>query len=260
METIFNKIKKKDYLDILNVIKTPINKNEMYNDYCKGHQGKINLYNEWEKSIALNNPNYNLYNSVYYLDEAFVCWKTCSRKNIMILDQYIKSNNEYSKELYEIKNILDLGCGIGFSTVALSEVFKNANIIGTQLKESVQFEVCEYLEENNKNVKFVSSEYNTKINKKFDLIFASEFFEHFDHPINLLEDLINSYSPKYIICANTFTQMSLGHFYEYYDENNNKYDGKKMSRYFNNKLREHSYEKIKTGFWNDRPRVWRKKD
>ena len=205
MTSIFNKITSNDYKELLDIIN--LSKEEkiiLYNDYRNQHILKEKLYKIWEEGLKNNNPSYFVYDDIAYMDEAFDCWKTYSRKYIKNFAKYLKDvNNLYTTELKKINCILDLGCGIGYSTVALSEVFKNSRIIGTQLSSSKQFEVCKYLEAQYKNISFVSSEQNTTLNEKIDVIFASEFFEHFEYPINLLIELINAYNPKYFICANS---------------------------------------------------------
>ena len=255
MNSIFDKIKSKDFLEMLKIVSDKIDVNKCYEDYITNHNGKMNLYAKWEESLLKNNPDYSVYDSEYYLDEAFVCWKKYCRDYLKELKKYVNNNeNEYAIELLNSNNILDLGCGIGYSTVALSEIFPKAHVVGTQLSYSLQWDICKTLENN--YVSFVSSEYNYTLAQSFDIIFASELFEHFDHPIAFLRDLLNAYEPKFIICANTFTQMSLGHFYYYYDIDNNQYTGKQMNKIFNTYLRNNNYTKLKTKFWNQRPAIW----
>ena len=67
---------------------------------------------------------------------------------------------------------------------------------------------------------------------------------------------IMSSTIQYFIFANTFGQMSLGHFNSYFD-NGNEYAGKQVSRKFNNTLRENGYTKVETNFFNHRPSIFK---
>ena len=48
--------------------------------------------------------------------------------------------------------------------------------------------------------------------KDVDLIFASEYFEHFYEPIAHLKDILDNCNPKFLVCANGFTGDAIGHF------------------------------------------------
>ena len=69
--------------------------------------------------------------------------------------------------------------------------------------------------------------------------------------------LINKFHPKYIVCANTFTNMAIGHFYTY-KYANREYVGKQMSKVFNDTVKNLGYVEMETNFWNHRPKVFKK--
>lgn len=213
------------------------------------------LLHRWNNSLNSNNPDYTVYSEDDYINESFYCWKTYSRKYLLMLQKYIITNNI---DISDIHNILDLGCGIGYTTVGLSAIFTNANIFGTNKKDSTQY-IMDNISTDNFNNIMIIDENDTLNFNNIDLVFASEFFEHLDHPIDLLSALIDKYHPKYFITANTFTQPAIGHF-SYYYYNNNKYIGRDISKIFNNILRNNNYIKVNTGFWNNRPAVWKLKD
>lgn len=91
-----------------------------------------------------------------------------------------------------------------------------------------------------------------KLSRKIDLVFASEYFEHIEKPVEHLIDVLNAVSPKYLVIANSFGTTSVGHFFS------DKRAGRQVSRVFNAALREHGYEKVKTKCWNDRPTFWKR--
>ena len=129
-----------------------------------------------------------------------------------------------------------------------------ANIIATNIKPSEQFKVC----------KAISQIYNFRLIENIskldniDLIFASEYFEHFREPVKHLKQILNKLSPKYLLIANAFSTRSLGHF-DYYLDDNIKYSGKEISKVFNNTLKEMDYLQVKTTCWNNRPSYFIKK-
>lgn len=211
------------------------------------------LYDRWEKSVENGSPDYSVYGDDSYLYESFNCWKYYASRYVRLLQRYL-SNKDCELDVEKIKHIVDLGCGCGYSTVALKSVFPKATVVGTNLPGTMQYyideKVCEgvegcYMQDENDDFQF-----------DVDLVFASEFFEHLTHPIDLLDKLVSKYKPNYFVIANTFTKMSLGHFNSYV-YNGLKYSGIEMSRLFNKRLRHYGYVPVNTGFFNNRPRIWK---
>ena len=227
----------------------------MLSNYRANNPNLKELQERWFKSLDNNIPDYSIYSEDDYINEAFYCWKTYSRKYLLMLRKYLQEEN-CEIEIDNIYNILDLGCGIGYTTVGLYNIFDKAKIVGTNVKDSTQYLVDKVATENFDDRITIIDEADTLNLDNIDLVFASEFFEHLDNPIDLLIDLINTYNPKYFIIANTFTQPAIGHFKIYYF-NNNIYFGRAISKLFNSILRENGYKKINTSFWNNRPTVWK---
>jgi len=75
--------------------------------------------------------------------------------------------------------ILDLGCGVGFCTINLSDVFKNSKIYGYDI-DSVSIDFgAEY--NSNENIKYFCEDIiNVKLIKS-DFIFLVETLEHIKH-------------------------------------------------------------------------------
>lgn len=257
---IFNKIHKEDFLDLLNLANSiqEIPVSELYVDYTKGNKLLGNLYSDWEKSVHAGNPDYSLYSKDIYLNESFKCWKTYARVYLRLLIKFMqRADCTFKSE--DIKSVVDLGCGCGYTTIALKSIFPNANVYGTNLLDTLQYKINEAVFSLVDGCYVGDENTNCNVPKSPDLVFASEFFEHLLEPIVLLRGLLDSYRPKCFIIANSFTQMSMGHFLTYYD-NGVPYDGRMMSRRFNAVLRDYGYEQIKTGFYNNRPQVFIRKD
>jgi SAM-dependent methyltransferase len=202
------------------------------------------LTDRWYNSLSTNVPAYDVYADQLYLAEVFVCWQLYSRDYILRL----KKSNIFT--LASIQVVVDLGCGIGYSTAALKEIFPDATVIGTNLCDTIQY----------KFAKSISKEYDFKLTSNLstisnvDIIFASEYFEHFECPIDHLKDVLKL-NPKYLIIANAFGPKAIGHF-DFYKINGISVDAKTTGKMFNRYLKDVGYSKMKTGFWNNRPAIY----
>jgi len=199
------------------------------------------IENRWYESLKTN-PDYSLYDDEYYIIEIWACWVVYSRQYILMLQKI-------SDRIKNIKSIADLGCGFGYTSAALNEVFPDATVTGTNIESTTQFAVA----------KEISNKYNFKVQpmvtEKANLIFASEYFEHIENPIDHLLEIVDICQPSYLVIANAFSAKSMGHF-DHYLIDGKPVENKKVGRIFNKKLRELGYAKLDTGFWNDRPTIW----
>jgi SAM-dependent methyltransferase len=199
------------------------------------------LENSWYKSLLDGTPDFSVYDNIYYLADTWVCWKMYSRK-------YIKSLLSIRNDIGKINSIVDLGCGIGYSTAAFKEIF-GCRVIGTNIKDTSQWKVCEVI---NNGFELLDSFSGLG---KIDFVFASEYFEHFERPVEHLSKVLGKLSPKFICFANTFNAKSIGHFNIYKNLKNN-YSGLEMPREFTRFLTSSKYRKIDTNFWNNRPNLY----
>ena len=250
-----------------------INYNEIYSidiDFCKKlikdclvfYKKNINqpkhhyiLEKKWYKSIKNNIESefdYSVYNDKYYFaTDLWASFVLYSRKYIISM----KKNNVLNREIKNINSIIDLGCGIGYSTAMLKQMYPDKKIIGTNLKDTEQYKFCKEIGKKY-NFELFNSEHD--LSQKIDLVFASEYFEHiFDAPINI-KILIERLEPKYLYLANTFSQTSIGHFNINTGLFTSIVENKKTSKIFNSVLKDNGYVKVKTGLWNDRPNFWKK--
>lgn len=214
------------------------------------------LEKQWYDGLDLKESkiDYSVYDSDEYIGDLWACWQIYSRK---YLKDIMKPNSLNGKSIFDdlgdIKTVVDLGCGFGYTTIALKQLFLNAEILGTNLEDTKQMKICRKLA-NIYNFRMINE--SDQIQYKVDLIFASEYFEHFLNPIDHLDEILSKYKPHHLLIANAFTAESIGHFPEYHFKGN-KYTGKQISSKFNGFLREKSYKKINTKLWNNRPNYWK---
>lgn len=266
MKSIFEKTTYSDFLELLEIIKMhvgDINELELkelfsivfkYKNSVNSSNSELRLLYEleqkWYKSIEDGYPDYSIYSDYRYIIDTWVCWKIYSRKYLLTIGKTEVINSE-------IKNVIDLGCGFGYTCAGLKELFPSANIYGTNFEDSIQYKVCSSLGIL-RGFKMVPDIKSLPINFEADIVFASEYFEHIYSPVNHLEDIIIRTSPKYLIIASSFGAKSIGHFNNYVYKSE-LIPNKSIGRIFNNSLRELGYEQIKTGLWNNRPNYWRRK-
>lgn len=247
---IFEKTKKKDFkqlLDLASCIKKDLNTELLYMDYTKGNPSLDKLQSIWYD----NNYDFSVYDNDYYLAEAFRCWKDYSCRYLKLLRRFVKNNLDMFND---VSSVVDIGCGIAYSTIALKCIFPNATVFGTNLSSTLQYKL-DKLVTSSMDCIIVDGNLNANSGKHCDVLFASEFFEHIHNPIDELSNLINVYTPHYIIFANTFNQPAIGHFKEYF-YGSQKLCGKQVGRLFSKTLKEHGYIKVDTDFYNCRPNIY----
>jgi 2-polyprenyl-3-methyl-5-hydroxy-6-metoxy-1,4-benzoquinol methylase len=211
------------------------------------------LENKWYESLKSGVPDYSVYDSPYYFVDIWLCWVNYSRKYLKeIQSPKSMGNRSIVQDMGNVETVIDLGCGFGYTCAAWKSIFPNAKIFGTNLSDTAQFKMASDL----------AKLYNfTIVNDangiKADVIFASEYFEHILDPIAHLDNIIKQCRPHTLLIASTFNSPAIGHFKQY-EYKGIKYDGRKMSRMFNEALRYYGYEKIKTKCWNGRPAYWKR--
>jgi 2-polyprenyl-3-methyl-5-hydroxy-6-metoxy-1,4-benzoquinol methylase len=211
------------------------------------------LEQDWYESLATGQPNYDLYDTDNYLAEVWYCYETYSKK---YLREIQKERSLPPFGIYaQNKNaqlLVDLGNGLGITSAVLTEMFPAATVIGTNVPNSSQYKMAQILA-NQYGFTMVSDA--NEIKQQADLLFASEYFEHFQNPIEHLLHVIENLHPKRMLIANTFTNNATGHF-NFYLHQGKEIDGKTMSRLFNATLRSLGYQKVVTKMWNNRPTYW----
>lgn len=263
-EDVFKKIGKSKFLELLNEYKKHIEIDapeflRIAESHIKNSTGKEFSQSDFSKFKSLQDRwysefDYSAYDDPLYICDLWACWSIYSRKSILSLVSKKSLNGSSVVDLIgNCSSVLDLGCGFGYTSAALKQVFPKAEIFATNIEGTVQYKVAEE----------ISRVYNFSLTseipkKEFNLIFASEYFEHIKNPIEHLCDLIDKTHPRFMVIANGFNGIAIGHFTEYL-HHGKPISASKMSLVFNESMNQLGYKKIKTKIWNNRPAVWIRK-
>lgn len=215
------------------------------------------LEQKWYEAQDNGYADYDVYADKYYFVDLIACYWNYSRGYIRSLEK--KSFDNKSKSLKQLipnaKNILDLGCGLGYTTIDLKKLFPNAELFGTNFTGTPQWDFCL------KNLDGIATmlDENNLPDISADIVFASEFFEHIERPMEFIDKLFLKNSPGVLVLANSFNTKSIGHFYNY-KHHEGVIPQERVSKYFNDYLRGLGYEKLKTSIWNNKPTVWLHRD
>lgn len=209
------------------------------------------LENRWYASLERGAPDFKVYDEDAYLGELWGCWLVYSRAYL----RNLRAAAPVLEQLGEVRTVADLGCGFGYTTAALRQVFPDArSVCGTNLDGTTQMRILSR----------VAAEYGFDVatevraaqeKRRHDLVFASEYFEHVSAPVEHLREVLDALRPRALLVANSFGTRGLGHFLEYEDEGSTISPEEARER-FDATLRKRGYEKVKTGFWNNRPTLW----
>tara|TARA_R110000822_G_scaffold70440_1_gene170415 strand:- start:282 stop:1085 length:804 start_codon:yes stop_codon:yes gene_type:complete len=214
----------------------------------------IRLEKKWYKSLQ-SSPDYSVYSDPFYICDIWVCWALYSNKSIKaIINKKALGDKSVVDSIGGVKTVLDLGCGFGFTTACLAEIFKGAEVYGTNLPDTFQYKICEKISKQS-NFKIFKSAARLK---NVDVIFASEYFEHIENSLKHLYEIICQNSPRMLVVANGYNGHAIGHFNKYIYQGKT-YSAKQTSYNFGKMMRFLGYDKLKTKIWNNRPAVWVKR-
>jgi len=218
-------------------------------------RARQDLEKRWYESVASGTPDFGVYDDDYFIAEMWACWVVYSRGYVRTLSKIIKTFGN-------LDVIADLGNGFGYTTAALKELWTGTYVYGTNLRETRQYRIAEALG------KLYDYNMFPSVSGPIDLVVAFEYFEHFEQPIEHLAMILDTSNPKFLVTANAFGSTSIGHFPKYKltrleisadSQLDVTVSNKAIGRHFNKYLRYRGYEPVKTGFWNNRPAVWRRK-
>jgi SAM-dependent methyltransferase len=215
----------------------------------------VSLENQWYNALDKGEIDYSVYDDDYYFTDIWSCWCIYSREYMRAIKKHNSLNETtslYDGKFKDSKVIVDLGCGVGYTTISFKQIFPDATVYGTNLEDTKQYSFCE---KNSKEHGFKLVNSIDKVKEQVDILFASEYFEHIHNPIEHANDIIEKVNPKFFFLANAFNTRSVGHFREYLHEGST-IDQKDISKLFNDNMVYNGYSKVKTKLWNNRPTLW----
>lgn len=215
------------------------------------------LQKRWYAALAKGEIAWDVYDSELYFAELWACWIVYSRSHLRAIRK-AKSLPPHGivRDVRPVEGIVDLGCGIGYTTIALRQLFPRAIVTGTNLDDTKQ---TAFAQKMGKLFKFDVVQELADIDHSVDLVIAFEYFEHILNPIEHVKDVIAKLNPRSLLVANAFGTKAIGHF-DCYEVDGERVHGKLMSKLFNVTMRQLGFEKIKTGLWNNRPAYWKRID
>jgi hypothetical protein len=241
------------------------------NDHCKATNDPKNipmpaalqaLFDQWYASLPTGTPDYSVYGHDDYIAELWACWKVYSKQHLRNIQKpnSLVTHSIVSSHMND-KVMVDLGCGFAYTTAAITQIFPEAKVYGTNLDGTLQMDVAKQMAI---DYGFTMRGDPGELSEEVDLAFASEYFEHFDKPIDHLDYVVQTINPKAMLIANAFGPKAIGHF-DFYDVKVNdiigyeKTTAKATGKLFNERMKHHGYVKVKTKLWNNRPAYWVKK-
>lgn len=217
------------------------------------------LETRWYDSLAAGTPDYSVYQDKYFISDVWCCWVLYSRKYLLSMaSAKLPDGRSIVDDIGPINGVLDMGCAFGYTTAALKAMFLSADVIGIDIAGTCQYKVAQALSEQY-DFSLYPDIHDAVGRTHIDLVFASEYFEHIERPLEHLRDILDTYEPRYLIIANAFNSLCVGHFQIYRDKVLGAIHASKISRVFNKLLRDRNYQSVKTKLWNNRPAYWKRK-
>lgn len=217
------------------------------------------ILERWYNSLVAGTPDYSVYAESEYIAELWACWKVYSKTHLNNIQKVTALfDHSITEEHSDARTIVDLGCGFAYTTAALTQIFPQSSVWGTNLPNTLQMTVAQSMAT---DYGFTMADSPSGIPESADLIFASEYFEHFQRPIEHLDHVIDTLRPRAMLIANAFGPIAIGHFRNYEVQANphvgwESIDAKTTGKLFNQRMRQHGYTKVKTKLWNSRPAYW----
>ena len=198
------------------------------------------------------------YASWHYLYAGLNCFDRFSKPSAFYAQQYLGRK--------KIKTIVDVGAGIGLSTMLLADLFPEAKVYYNNISPSLQhsfFESHKFYRTKCSGITPNEPEFITEKEMlqhgSFDMLFASEYFEHFEDPMKQTDFLLTGCGFKYLVVNNSFGVKAYGHFDEFKVSTEAKpLAPKQMSKLWLKTVRSW-YDELDVKCWNGRPKIFAKR-
>jgi SAM-dependent methyltransferase len=205
----------------------------------------------WYASLADGGPDYSIYASEAYLAEAWTCWVAYSRvylRSLRASPRYLGGSVMDWLAGQNVQHVTDIGCGIGFTTAAWTDLLPDTRVVGTNLP-GAQARVAGVLADR------YGFTLTTAPDEPTDLLYAAEYFEHFPDPVAHLDEVLAACTPRIMLVASTFSSPSVGHFPTYLFDGV-AVPGSAAAHLFHEALRQRGWTHRPTRIWNHKPALW----
>jgi len=137
--------------------------------------------------FSKNASNYNQYAHV-------------QKKMKDILIEFMLQNN---KDTFKVKNILEIGCGTGYLTRALTELFPSAYITAVDIAPGMITEIKRKFKNN--SIDFICGDIEEiNLNNTYDIIISNATFQWFNYMPITIKKLYTALNPNGMLCFSTF--------------------------------------------------------
>lgn len=199
----------------------------------------------WYASVEQGAPDYGIYESPEYMLYSWPGTVLFARPTLKYVVKHVPAS--------AVRYVVDLGCGIGYTTSVLAREYPHASVYGTNV-EGTQARVCRLLAERHR-WSLVPDARAAAVDADATLAVASEYFEHFHRPVEHLREVLAGLGrPRWFAIANAFGARSAGHFPEYAD-GARSLSPRGAGRLFGDTMRAAGYTRAGSG-WNGRPTLW----
>lgn len=131
-----------------------------------------------------------------------------------ILVKFILENN---KDINKINNILEIGCGTGYLTHSLTEIFPSAHITAVDIAPGMIAEIKSKYKNN--SVDFICDDIEeVELNNTYDLIISNAVFQWFNYMPVTIKKLYAALNQNGIICFSTFGEYTFRELSECFNQ------------------------------------------
>jgi hypothetical protein len=206
------------------------------------------LTNEWYTSF-----DERYYRDKIYVPEGYHCWAMFTRQTLKAANKVIEWYlDEVAAPGRKLPTIIDIGAGIGASTVQLAQRWPKARVIYTNLP-GYQIDVAVKLFKLYDVADRIEVDDSGKP-RTGEIVIACELLEHIYDPIDFIAPYLTDC--RLFIDGSSFTIKGYGHYPEYA----NNVQPKNMRRTLNRFLREVGFTPVNQvggpKLWNSRPSCW----
>lgn len=132
-------------------------------------------------------------------------------------DTLIKFILENNKDIIEVKTILEIGCGTGSLTHALTEIFPSAQITAVDIAPGMIAEINSKFVTN--SIDFICADIEEiDLKNTYDLIISNATFQWFNHMPKTIKKLHTALNPNGMLCFSTFGEYTFSELSECFNK------------------------------------------